>query len=211
MEIFSDSFVIDFESIAKDPSVEQTAEQLRVEFQNDPAWFIDKYIELFTEYFRPVDLSIVNDPTKEEIFGQAKEQEIFDAREEEDILSIIHNKVLNLDDLSQVIQADERNHVFDLTLSKGDSVFENIERIDLTGNGATKLILDVEGVIELTGSNNTLIIIGDDGDEVVTKGDWFAQGMISIDGHNYVRYIYDLGDQVATLFIHSNITHQDGL
>lgn len=217
MEIFSNSFVIDFESIAADPDLNKSADQLRNEFNSDPSKFIDNYIEDYTEFFRPIDLGIINDPMQEETIGYNSESDQDEDQSfEENILNNIDDKTLTLDDIIQITRADAElkqiavgNNIFDLSSPLILQNVTNIEKIDLTGNGAAKLIVDTQGVIDLTGDTNTLIIIGDDGDEVSTKGDWISQGMINIDGHNYVQYTCELGEDVATLLIHSNMTQSD--
>jgi hypothetical protein len=213
MKIFSDSFVIDFESVANNPNVCATAKQLQEEFQHDPALFIDKYIEEFTEFFRPVDLGIINDPLKEEIFGQEKRPLVVaeeDDDDGDDVLFVdLKTKILYVDDLITLTQADEK--IFDLTLFQCDQLCDEIDCIDLSGIGGKKLILDVASVLHLTNNNNTLTIVGDHGDEVMTMGEWIAQGMIEIEGHNYVQYVQELKDKIVKLMIHANIIQTNGI
>lgn len=201
MKIFSDSFVIDFESIANSPHVYKTAAQLQQEFQSDPALFIDRYIEEFSDFFRPIDLGIINDPMEEEIFGQ--DQPFQEENDEASFLSLLNMKTLYLDDLILMTQTDDK--CFDLTQCQRERLFQDIDCIDLSGDAGTTLIIDAESVLDLTDDKNTLMILGDDGDAVVTKGDWRPRGMVELEGHHYVQYVQESLEALIKLIIHTRV------
>jgi Ca2+-binding RTX toxin-like protein len=101
-------------------------------------------------------------------------------------------------------------NVANTTIDFGDfdsSVINNMEVIDMTGNGAQSLInLSTSDVIAMTDSNNELFINGDDGnngDEVSLTADFVAQQVS--DQADYTQYQSTI-DPTVNLYIHNDIT-----
>ncbi|WP_320159126.1 VCBS domain-containing protein [Psychrobacter sp. NG27] len=107
-------------------------------------------------------------------------------------------------------------NVDNTTIDFGDfdsSVINNMEIIDMTGNGAQSLInLSTSDVIAMTDSNNELFINGDNGDngnngnngdEVSLTADFVAQQVS--DQADYTQYQSTI-DPTVNLYIHSDIT-----
>jgi hypothetical protein len=71
---------------------------------------------------------------------------------------------MNLDALGKAIDLSGSN----------SSRFVNIEKIDLGGANANTLLLDVQSVIDMTGTNgaDTLLVKGDVGDAISLEGNW---------------------------------------
>ncbi|WP_420230629.1 calcium-binding protein [Psychrobacter sp. ER1] len=101
-------------------------------------------------------------------------------------------------------------NVDNTTIDFGDfdsSVINNMEIIDMTGNGAQSLInLSTSDVIAMTDSNNELFINGDNGnngDEVSLTADFVAQQVS--DQADYTQYQSTI-DPAVNLYIHNDIT-----
>ncbi|WP_320158535.1 VCBS domain-containing protein [Psychrobacter sp. SWN149] len=107
-------------------------------------------------------------------------------------------------------------NVDNTTMDFGDfdsSVINNMEIIDMTGNGAQSLInLSTSDVIAMTDSNNELFINGDNGnngnngnngDEVSLTADFVAQQVS--DQADYTQYQSTI-DPAVNLYIHNDIT-----
>ena len=67
----------------------------------------------------------------------------------------------------------------------------NIQHIDTNGNGEECVILDSNGVKEITGDNNTLTITGEDGDQIRLSGNWQHHEPAVINGNTYNHYSLD--------------------
>ncbi|MEM9681838.1 MAG: DUF4114 domain-containing protein [Pseudomonadota bacterium] len=92
---------------------------------------------------------------------------------------------------------------FDLTGLTQDQI-GGIERIDLTAvdNATLTLSGDIvlaltDGVNALTGQENSLVIAGDEGDQVIAGDGWTETGSTSIEGEGYTVYQHDSGAEVA--------------
>ncbi|MHA7841003.1 MAG: Ig-like domain-containing protein, partial [Gammaproteobacteria bacterium] len=94
----------------------------------------------------------------------------------------------------------------DLT-ALSDTIYENIERVDLTGTGPNTLTLDLADVIAMTDGNNALFIDGTSHDTVVGHGGWTSQGTTIISGTAYDEYTQG----GVTLFVDADIAAQVNL
>ncbi|MGE6439928.1 VCBS domain-containing protein [Psychrobacter sp. NPDC078409] len=98
-------------------------------------------------------------------------------------------------------------NVNNTTIDFGDfdnSVIDNMEVIDLTGNDAQSLInIGTNDVITMTDSNNELFINGDDEDEVSLTADFVAQQVS--DQADYTQYQSTI-DPTVNLYVHDDIT-----
>ena len=116
----------------------------------------------------------------------------------------------NLDGSDSTIDGGTGN---DILVLNADSInldnIKNIEEITL-GDGAQEITLSAKDVLEITDSNNTLVIHGDENDTVHLKDEssdsqsdkWEKlDDIVQIDGENYAQY----SDGSATLLIQNNI------
>ena len=83
---------------------------------------------------------------------------------------------------------------------------QNIENIDLTGTGNNSLVLNVGDVLDLSGSTNTLQVLGNAGDSVTATGGWTPGANQVIGGQTYASYTNGSGPTLATLLIDTDIT-----
>ena len=83
-----------------------------------------------------------------------------------------------------------------------DSVYLNLERIDLTGTGDNSLTLSLTDLLALGDGSNTLTVIGDAGDTVAaTDGGWVSGGALDVGGIFYDSYTND----IATLLVDQDV------
>ena len=94
---------------------------------------------------------------------------------------------------------------FDLDFSTGLS-FDNIEVIDLSGNGDHDILnLSLDDVLTMTDSNNQLSILGDTGDSVNTVDATGWTETNQIDNGTSTTYVYNNGTDTVTLTIDSAV------
>ncbi len=81
----------------------------------------------------------------------------------------------------------------------------NMERIDLMETGANVLTLNMEEVLALSSTSDTLQVLGNDGDTVNMEGVWVQDlgADQEIDGHTYESYTQG---PLATLLVDTDIT-----
>ena len=90
----------------------------------------------------------------------------------------------------------------DLTLVANHRI-EDVENIDLTGDGDNSLSLDLSDLLDMSGTSNELTIMGDTGDEVAATGGFTDSGNDQIiDGRTYD--VFTSGN--ATLIVDEDIT-----
>lgn len=111
---------------------------------------------------------------------------------------------------TDTLQFTGANASFDLTGPNAGQV-GGIERIDLTAVDGATLTLSGDIVLALTdrvnaltGEENSLVIAGDQGDQVIAGDGWTETGSTSIEGESYTVYQHDdsgaevaVGDQVG--------------
>ena len=92
---------------------------------------------------------------------------------------------------------------FDLT-APGAGTVSGIEQIDLSSVVSATLTIDpdlvlsiTDGVNALTGTTDSLVITGDEGDTVIAGDGWVETGETEIAGESYTVYETDTGAQVA--------------
>ena len=89
---------------------------------------------------------------------------------------------------TDTLRLDGAGLTLDLT-AIADNRITGIERIDVTGSGANRLILSHRDLLRLSGSSNTLTVGGGSDDRLfVATENWTAQGIVNIDGTNYEQY-----------------------
>jgi hypothetical protein len=84
-----------------------------------------------------------------------------------------------------------------------------IEIIDITGSGNNTLTLDLQDIIDLSNTGNTLQIDGNAGDTVVVgtaPGQYFQQPAQIINSVNY--NVFSVGGTGETLLINEDVVHQ---
>ena len=90
------------------------------------------------------------------------------------------------------LRIDGSGEALDLT-QVADSVYLNLERIDLTGTGDNSLTLSLTDLLALGDGSNTLTVIGDAGDTVAaTDGGWVSGGALDVGGIFYDSYSNDI-------------------
>ncbi|WP_020157975.1 retention module-containing protein [Methylobacter marinus] len=102
------------------------------------------------------------------------------------------------------LRFDGAGQSLDLT-SVDNAKIQGIENIDLTGAGDNALTLNVQDVLDLSDSSNTLMIQGNAGDTVTAVGDWTAGGAQDIGGQTYETYTHVNGVDTATLLINADV------
>ena len=81
----------------------------------------------------------------------------------------------------------------DLTLIANNRI-QNVEIADITGSGNSTLVLQVDDVLDLSETTDTLKILGDAGDSVSTAGEsWDAQGNVVVDNVTYQKFTFGVG------------------
>ena len=89
---------------------------------------------------------------------------------------------------TDTLRLDGAGLTLDLT-AVADNRITGIERIDVTGSGANRLILSHRDLLRLSGSSNTLTVRGGSDDRLfVATENWSSQGIVNIDGTNYEQY-----------------------
>jgi Ca2+-binding RTX toxin-like protein len=103
--------------------------------------------------------------------------------------------------------------VLNLTTVPNNKFF-GFERIDLTGNGNNSLTLNIQDVLDMTGtripglsgglstSTNVLIVTGDAGDSVARGAGWTNSGAITEGSVTYDHYV----SGIAHLLVHQDVT-----
>ena len=86
------------------------------------------------------------------------------------------------------LRLDGSGLVLDLT-SIADNRIVDVEQIDIRGNGANTLTLDVREVLNLSSHSNTLIVRSDTDDTVNFGGGWTQQSDEMIDGDSFEVFI----------------------
>jgi hypothetical protein len=99
-------------------------------------------------------------------------------------------------DGADTIQFTGAGDSFNLGQLDGGQV-TGIEQIDLSAVEDATLTLDADVVLGITGEENSLIIAGDAGDQVVAGDGWAETGSTTIDGESYTVYQNDNGAQIA--------------
>lgn len=95
-----------------------------------------------------------------------------------------------------VVQIVQGGAVLDLTTTP-DTRIEDIEAIDLRGNGAQTLVLDGREAAAISSHSNTLVVFRDASDTVTIGGGWTDAGIIEQDGLSFQRHF----QAAATLLV----------
>lgn len=96
-------------------------------------------------------------------------------------------------DVLQLVVADA---VLDLTATP-DTRIEDIEAIELRGNGAQSVVLDGRETAAISSHSNTLIVLRDTADSVDIGAGWTDAGAVAQDGLNFQMYF----QAAATLLV----------
>ena len=96
---------------------------------------------------------------------------------------------------------DGSGQVLDLT-AVDQTKIQNIETIDLTGTGNNTLKLNVNDVLDLSSTTNTLLVKGNAGDVVNLVGLWTPGADQSVDGQAYHQFTLSS----ATVLVDTDVT-----
>ena len=96
--------------------------------------------------------------------------------------------------------------VVDISAS-GDTVLQNVEILDIKGSGNNRLTLDLDAVLNLSTSTDTLRVQHDDGDTIEYGGGWKAEIPQVIDG----QFVHILKQQNATVEVDNARAFQNPL
>ncbi|TXG97842.1 MAG: VWA domain-containing protein, partial [Nevskiaceae bacterium] len=85
----------------------------------------------------------------------------------------------------------------------GHSGISNIETLNLNGGGSSEqtITLDADSVLDMTDGRNTLVIQGNDHDNVTLNGDWNKVGSVTDHGHTYDVFQSGSGGNLATVIV----------
>ncbi|HEY1385132.1 MAG TPA: hypothetical protein VGF43_16035, partial [Dongiaceae bacterium] len=78
---------------------------------------------------------------------------------------------------------------FDFTLVSQTAI-QNIETIDLTGSGASKIIVSAQDVADLSSTSSSLFVLGNAGDSVTFTDNATYSGVTNVGGVDYKAYAY---------------------
>ncbi|MAE64843.1 MAG: hypothetical protein CMJ18_11295 [Phycisphaeraceae bacterium] len=117
--------------------------------------------------------------------------------EGDDVLAVIGDAFLRIagGHGTDTLRVDGGGHTLDLA-ARSDLDVQEIEIIDITGSGANVLILDdltgPQEALGLSGSSNTLTVLGDADDVVHLGGGWTASGSQVINSNTFDVFTQDL-------------------
>jgi hypothetical protein len=103
-------------------------------------------------------------------------------------------------DLSGVGDWDFRGDSYGNSGHKG---ITNIETLNLNGGGGSEqhVTLDADSVLDMTDGRHTLVIQGDNNDNVTLNGDWNKVGSVTDHNHTYDVYTSGSGPNAVTVAI----------
>ena len=106
---------------------------------------------------------------------------------------------------------DGDNKVTELIISKDDNIDlsvlsdDNLDLAKITlDSGDQNITISIEDVLNVTDDNNTLIIQGDQNDNVTLEGNWENKGTTNIDGEEYEVYQGEYQGSTANVLIDLN-------
>jgi hypothetical protein len=80
----------------------------------------------------------------------------------------------------------------------------NIEQINMEGNGSDTLSINIQDVLDITDSNNILFIDGDTDDQVIIEAGWQQQNSSSASSNGYQQF--SMEGVEATLYIDEDVS-----
>jgi hypothetical protein len=83
-----------------------------------------------------------------------------------------------------------------------DGKILNVERINITGSGNNTLTLNLQEVLDISSSTDTLRIFGNAGDTVRRSSGWTSAGTQVFEGNTYLKYTQG----TATLLVDNDMT-----
>ena len=103
---------------------------------------------------------------------------------------------------SDTLRLDGAGITLDLT-TLGDSYLQGIEQIDLRGSGANTLTLDLQEVLNISDTSNTLLVLSDGDDTVNIGAGWTPAGTELIDGKTFD--VFTQGNATLKVFTEGDI------
>lgn len=92
------------------------------------------------------------------------------------------------------------------TLISGTDQVSNIEEIDMTGMGDNSISsLSAQDVLDMTDSDNTLTLSGDDGDTVTLAADEWTEDTEGSSASGYTTYTATVGSETVTLEVQTTL------
>jgi hypothetical protein len=83
----------------------------------------------------------------------------------------------------------------------GHKGITNVETLDLSGGKEQHVTLDADSVLDMTDGRHTLVIQGDNNDNVTLNGDWNKVGSVTDHGHTYDVFQSGSGGNLATVIV----------
>ncbi|MEO5574083.1 MAG: calcium-binding protein, partial [Gammaproteobacteria bacterium] len=130
--------------------------------------------------------------------GDGNDIIVYDAADLAGTATLVYDGGLSTDTL----RFDGAGQLLDLT-AIAQTKITGIENINLTGTGNNTLTLNVQDVLDLSGTTDQLIVLGNTGDVVNSTGQgWVAGSNVLLNGETYASYT----NGFASLLVDTDIT-----